>query len=113
MAQCLNHPHSISNRTIIDGDGQITTKDFVAIMCSPGQNSTEAEVQALINLLDVDGNGTIDFPEFLTAMAKKKVDSKNEGEIRETFKSLDKDADEYITSAELKQVTTDSGVHSL
>lgn len=40
-------------------------------MRSLGQNPTEAELQEMINEVDVDGNGTIDFPEFLNLMAKK------------------------------------------
>jgi calmodulin len=38
-------------------------------MRSVGQNPTEAESQDMIREDDVDGNGTIDFPEFLNLMA--------------------------------------------
>lgn len=40
-------------------------------MRSLGQNPTEAELQDMINEVDADGNGTIDFHEFLTLMARK------------------------------------------
>lgn len=40
-------------------------------MRSLGQNPTEAELQDMINEVDADGNGTIDFPEFLNLMARK------------------------------------------
>ncbi len=40
-------------------------------MRSLGQNPTEGELQDMINEVDADGNGTIDFPEFLTLMARK------------------------------------------
>lgn len=40
-------------------------------MRSLGQNPTEAELQDMINEVDADGNGTIDFPEFLMLMARK------------------------------------------
>lgn len=47
------------------------------------QNPTEAELQDMVNEVDADGNGTIDFPEFLTMMARKmKVSS-----IRQAFRS--------------------------
>lgn len=41
------------------------------MMRSLGQNPTEAELQDMINEVDADGNGTIDFPEFIQLMARK------------------------------------------
>lgn len=41
------------------------------MMRSLGQNPTEAELQDMINEVDADGNGTIDFPEFLNLMQRK------------------------------------------
>ena len=56
-------------------------------MRSLGQNTTEAELQDMINEVDADGNGNIDFPEFLTMMARKmNSNDDSEGEIREAFK---------------------------
>ena len=55
-------------------------------MRSLGQNPTEAELQDMINEVDADGNGTIDFPEFLTMMARKMKDADSEEEIREAFR---------------------------
>lgn len=40
-------------------------------MRSLGQNPTEAELRDMINEVDADQNGTIDFPEFLNLMARK------------------------------------------
>ena len=45
-------------------------------MRSLGQNPTEAELQDMVNEVDADGNGTIDFPEFLTMMARKMKDTR-------------------------------------
>lgn len=38
---------------------------------SLGQNPTEAKLQDIINEVDANGNGTMDFPEFLTMIARK------------------------------------------
>jgi len=62
-----------------DGDGTITTKELGTVMRSLGQNPTEAELQDMINEVDADGNGTIDFPEFLSLMARKMKDTDTEG----------------------------------
>ena len=51
--------------------GTITTKELGTVMRSLGQNPTEGELQDMINEVDADGNGTIDFPEFLNLMARK------------------------------------------
>ena len=40
-------------------------------MRSLGQNPIEAELQDMINEVDADQNGTIDFPEFLNLTASK------------------------------------------
>jgi hypothetical protein len=42
--------------------GQITTKELGTVMRSLGQNPSESELQDMINEVDADNNGTIDFP---------------------------------------------------
>ncbi len=78
-------------------------------MRSLGQNPTEAELQDMINEVDADGNGTIDFPEFLTMMARKMRDTDSEEEIKEAFKVFDKDGNGFISAAELRHVMTSLG----
>jgi len=62
--------HLLALHHTTDGDGTITTRELGTVMRSLGQNPTEAELQDMINEVDADGNGTIDFPEFLTMMAR-------------------------------------------
>ncbi len=59
-------------------------------MRSLGQNPTEAELQDMINEVDADGNGTIDFPEFLTLMARKMKDTDSEEEILEVWRAAER-----------------------
>ena len=92
-----------------DGDGTITTKELGTVMRSLGQNPTEAELADMINEVDADGNGTIDFPEFLTMMARKMKDTDSEEEILEAFKVFDKDGNGFISAAELRHIMTNLG----
>ena len=113
-----------------DGDGTITTHELGTVMRSLGallpihlrplvlvlsstllgQNPTEAELRDMIDEVDADGNGTIDFPEFLTMMFRKTRDSDSEAEIKEAFKEFDKDGNGYISAAELRYVMNSLGV---
>ena len=87
----------------------ITTKDLCRVMRSQGQNPTEAELQEMINEVDADGNGVIDFPEFLTMMARKMRDTDSEEEIKEAFKVFDIDGNGYISAAELRYAMAKCG----
>ncbi|MBA0784281.1 hypothetical protein Gotri_001869, partial [Gossypium trilobum] len=82
--------------------GCITTKELGTVMRSLGQNPTEAELQDMINEVDADGNGTIDFPEFLNLMARKMKDTDSEEELKEAFRVFDKDQNGFISAAELR-----------
>ena len=92
-----------------DGDGTVTTKELGTVMRSLGQNPTEAELQDMINEVDADGNGTIDFPEFLSLMARKMKDTDTEEELVEAFKVFDRDGNGFISAAELRHVMTNLG----
>ena len=51
-------------------------------MRSLGQNPKEEELNDMINEIDEDGNGTVDFEEFLIMMSKKLKDTDSEEELR-------------------------------
>ena len=46
----------------------------------------------------MDGNGTVDFPEFLTVMARKMEEEEGEDELKASFNLFDEDGDGYIRS---------------
>ncbi|GMY05323.1 calmodulin-7 isoform X2 [Fagus crenata] len=92
-----------------DGDDCITTKELGTVMRSLGQNPTEAELQDMVNEVDVDGSGTIEFSEFLSLMARKMKDSDSEEQLKEAFRVFDKDQDGFISAIELRNVLTNLG----
>merc|ERR1711970_1692336 len=62
-----------------------------------------------INEVDADGNGTIDFPEYLSLMARKMKDTDTEEELIEAFKVFDRDGNGFISAVELRRVMTNLG----
>ena len=69
-----------------DGDGTISTKELGPLLRSLGQNPDEDEIVDMIDEVDVDGSGSIDFVEFLHLMLKRQRDGLSYEEIREVFR---------------------------
>jgi calmodulin len=90
-------------------DGFITIKELGEIMKNLGQTPTEAELTDMINEVDIDGNGNIDFKEFLGLMARKMRDTDTEEELIEAFKVFDRDGNGLISATELKHVMVSLG----
>ena len=70
-----------------------------------GVNPNEEEVQDIINNVDMDGSGKIEWPEFAAALAEKlKPDEDEEVAYKETFRVFSKDESGCITADEMKFV---------
>lgn len=85
-----------------DGGGSITSDELGDVMRSLGQKPTLQEVEAMVKEIDADGNGEIDFPEFLTMMLRKMNEGNPEAELREVFSTFDKSGEGVITRDELR-----------
>ncbi|XP_055682758.1 calmodulin-A-like isoform X4 [Lutzomyia longipalpis] len=92
-----------------DEDGTITMAELGVVMRSLGQRPTETELRDMVNEVDQDGNGTIEFNEFLQMMSKKMKGADGEDELREAFRVFDKNNDGLISSSELRHVMTNLG----
>ncbi|CAL9772929.1 unnamed protein product [Musa acuminata subsp. burmannicoides] len=93
-----------------NGDGCITFEELSTVIKSLGLKPNEGEVHKMIREIDANGNGTIEFQEFLNLMASKLnkgIDS--EDELKEAFKVFDKDQNGFISATELRNVMISLG----
>ncbi|RZB49559.1 Calmodulin-like protein 8 isoform B [Glycine soja] len=84
--------------------GCITIEELSTAIRSLDENPTVEELQIMMNEVDMDGNGTIEFGEFLNLMARKMKETEAEEELKEAFRVFDKDHDGYISPSELRSV---------
>merc|ERR1711959_878972 len=90
--------------------GSIPLSDMGTVLRSLGQNPTEAELQALMEEVDKDKSGTIEFDEFVDLMARtNKSKDQMEEEIKNAFLTFDADNSGFIDREELVNVLTTMG----
>ena len=63
-------------------------QELTALLRSMGQNPTDSEVQHMINQVDIDGSGAVDFDEFCHFMVKLMKSNDPENEAKEAYRSL-------------------------
>merc|ERR1712228_1083617 len=93
-----------------DGDGTILSTNLATVMRCLGLNPTKKELESMINEVDVNGDGQIDFDEeFLPLMSRKMKDVVDEDELVSVFKEFDRRGDGLISALELRHLMTTCG----
>ena len=85
-----------------DENGSITASELGQVLHALGQNPSKNELSDMINEVDVDGNGTVEFAEFVILMTNKVKEMSRQEEMEEAFRVLDKEKDGHINIKELK-----------
>lgn len=87
--------------------GYITSEDLGTLMKKLGQNPSETELKDMIDEIDADGNGTIDFEEFLLLIQRKmKNETETRKELLEAFKMFEESGG-IMKAAKLKKTIKD------
>merc|ERR1711935_620320 len=84
----------------IDQSGAIDVRELKAAIRALGMNVSADELKKMVGDVDKDGNGTIEFPEFLSMMTAKMSSEATEEEIAKCFKLFDHDATGMITQTD-------------
>ncbi|KAK6934456.1 Protein kinase domain [Dillenia turbinata] len=92
-----------------DNSGTITYEELKSGLARLGSKLTEAEVQQLMEAADVDGNGTIDYIEFITATMHRHRLERDEN-LYKAFQYFDKDNSGFITRDELETAMRQHGI---
>jgi serine/threonine protein kinase len=87
-----------------DRDGRLTKQEILrGVKSSKCMEFSENEIQNLMCLVDIDGNGYIEYQEFIAATYDKKK-LLTEYNLKKAFELFDKDKNGKISSDELKTV---------
>jgi Ca2+-binding EF-hand superfamily protein len=89
-----------------NGDSKITLDEFGDVIKSLGLNPNKEQLATLMQEIDLDGSGTVDFNEFAIWMSIKMSPDKfnKSSDLESTFRIFDENGDHFITSSELKNV---------
>ncbi|KAL3522000.1 hypothetical protein ACH5RR_014834 [Cinchona calisaya] len=92
-----------------DNSGTITYEELKSGLARLGSKLSENEVKQLMEAADVDGNGTIDYIEFITATMHRHRLERDE-HLYKAFQYFDKDHSGFITRDELESAMKDYGM---
>lgn len=92
-----------------DKNGTITYEELKTGLARLGSRLSETEVKQLMEAADVDGNGTIDYIEFISATMHRYRLERDE-HLYKAFLYFDKDNSGYITRDELESAMKEYGM---
>uniref|UniRef100_A0A0D6QZ85 EF-hand domain-containing protein n=1 Tax=Araucaria cunninghamii TaxID=56994 RepID=A0A0D6QZ85_ARACU len=89
----------------LDSDGSLTVLELGALLRSLGLKPTGDQLEELLNNVDANNNGLVEFAELLSVIAPGVAGNvevgHNQESLLELFRAFDRDGNGYITAAEL------------
>lgn len=92
-----------------NGDGTLTVAEMKAGLSKAGLKDIPADLKQILEGVDSDGSGKIDYTEFLAATLDKKV-YMSEDACWQAFRVFDRNGDGKIDKDEIRQVLNDDSV---
>ena len=87
-----------------NSDGFISKEELHSVMSSFGYVVTSQELDAMVALVDADGNDLIDFNEFSSLMEGYLTVHDADEEMRNMFAVIDLDSDGFLTAKEIRSM---------
>ncbi|BAF12858.1 calcium-dependent protein kinase 9 [Oryza sativa Japonica Group] len=94
-----------------DNNGRVTLQELKDGLTKVGSKLAEPEMELLMEAADVDGNGYLDYGEFVAVTIHLQRLS-NDNHLRTAFLFFDKDGSGYIDRAELADALADDSGHA-
>lgn len=85
----------------LDNSGALSVDEFMSLP----ELQQNPLVQRVIDIFDADGNGEVDFKEFIQGVSQFSVKGDKLSKLRFAFRIYDMDNDGYISNGELFQVS--------
>uniref|UniRef100_A0A7R9UHT9 Calmodulin n=1 Tax=Pinguiococcus pyrenoidosus TaxID=172671 RepID=A0A7R9UHT9_9STRA len=90
-------------------DGTVDVRELRNVLRSLGQDPTSEELMEMVEEVDFNQNGVIDFNEFLTMMISRLDNIDYEGEMIAAFRTFDLNGDGHISAVELRHIMSKLG----
>ncbi len=87
-----------------DQGGSVDTKELKAAMTSLGFEAKNGSIFQMISELDSDGNGNLDFAEWLALMTAKAGDKNSRAHFAKVFAMFDDERTGFLSAKNLRKV---------
>ena len=96
----------------INHDGYITVEELKVALENQKEKTSLIELRSLMDYIDTDKNGKINYTEFVASCLDNSLIYKEEN-LKMGFKMLDKDGNGVVSSQELKEVIAQFGQNTI